>query len=194
MSADGKKAFSTIELHWFRKNSFNIGVTNCSSWDMPKIIGVFSSCLDFISCYPDDMPKEDYEELYVMSMRCHFVMGAAKVSLARTEDRLDERLQKYLEVRRHVAAFDLELCKEPVGRDEPTVLDLCRKLSILLVFDFEGAVALKSWDDLGNIVRKAEACRDETTLKAMGDCLLRSETPSRGTCLWRNMCQESSIF
>ncbi|CAI6098659.1 unnamed protein product [Clonostachys chloroleuca] len=179
LSADGKKAFSTIELHWFRKNSFNIGVTNCSSWDMPKIIGVFSSCLDFISCYPDDMPKEDYEELYVMSMRCHFVMGAAKVSLARTEDRLDERLQKYLEVRRHVAAFDLELCKETVGRDEPTVLDLCRKLSILLVFDFEGAVALKSWDDLGNIVRKAEACRDETTLKAMGDCLLRSETPSR---------------
>lgn len=50
----------------------------------------------------------------------------------------------------------------------------------MAVFDFEGAVALKNWDDLGHVVRKASFCRDETMLKAMGDCLLRSNAPGPG--------------
>ena len=115
-----------------------------------------------------------------MTMRCHFVNSAALVSLARVSDNVDEQLQRYLETRQHAAAFetllDSQLSKQPeeIGRD------LLRKMSTLSVFDFEGAVALKNWDALSSIVRKSEILKDEVSLKAMGDCLLRSHASGRG--------------
>jgi hypothetical protein len=90
-------------------------------------------------------------------------------------------LQRYLETRQHVAAFDTMLEKNRSEKQpEEVVQDLRRKMSTLSVFDFEGAVALKSWDDLSTIVRKADSCADESSLRAMGDCLLRSQAPGRG--------------
>ncbi|RBQ66789.1 hypothetical protein FVER14953_09647 [Fusarium verticillioides] len=111
-----------------------------------------------------------------MSVRCHFVVAAALISQARTGDKVDEQLQQYLETRRHISEFDTlfdaHFRNNPKSQIYP---DLLAKLSMLFVFDFEGAVCLKSWDDLGQIIRKARICKDEMMYKAMGDCLLRSE-------------------
>ncbi|KAF4502049.1 transcription factor [Fusarium agapanthi] len=108
----GFKVFTVSELHWFRKNAYNI----------------------------------------------------------------DEQLQQYLETRRHISEFDTlfdaQFRNDPKSQIYP---DLLAKLSTLFVFDFESAVCLKSWDDLGQIIRKARICKDEMMYKAMGDCLLRSE-------------------
>ena len=178
----GNKVFTMPELHWFRKNAYNIGATNCHTWEPQHLVRIFNACATLVGCYPKDLPLADVAELTLMAMRCHFVVAAALVSLARAEDRVDERLQRYLDMRQQVAAFD-ELLQTDVGpRDADVAHDVLAKMATLFVFDFEGAVALKEWDDLGRIVRSAKACRDAATYKAMGDCLLRSLAPGKGTC------------
>lgn len=52
--------------------------------------------------------------------------------------------------------------------------------SILYVFGFEAAVALKEWHRLLPLVQSAIICSDAATYKAMGDCLLRSQAPAEG--------------
>ncbi|KAF7546657.1 hypothetical protein G7046_g9241 [Stylonectria norvegica] len=122
---------------------------------------------------------KDVADMALMAMRCNFVNAAALISMARTEDRLDEQLQRYLEMRQHVEAFDSRLQTEVGSQDGEVINDLVDKMSTLFVFDFEGAVYLKSWDDLSQIVRKARVCKDELMYKAMGDCLLRSQASGK---------------
>jgi hypothetical protein len=162
------------------KNAYNIGARNVDTWDLPSIIRIFTACLDYIACFPSDIPQSDTAELGLMAMRCHFVIAAAHVSMARTTDEVEEQAQRYLETRNHAATFHHLLGTESAPQDERVIQDLHTKLATMTVFDFEGAVALQKWDDLGQIVRRAELCRDETILKAMGDCLLRSQAPGKG--------------
>ncbi|KAM0559355.1 hypothetical protein ACHAPJ_004379 [Fusarium lateritium] len=164
---NGGKVFTVSELHWFRKNAYN-GV-----WHLVRI---FRTCLAFVDCYPSDLSSEDEADLRLMASRCHFVVAAALVSHARTEDKVDEQLQRYLETRQHIAEFDV-LFDTHFRNDtkSPVYLDLMGKMSTLFVFDFESVVCLKSWDDLSQIIRKARVCKDEMMYKAMGDCLLRSQ-------------------
>jgi hypothetical protein len=145
-----------------------------------------------VSCYPSDITLEDDADLRLMAARCHFVITAALVSQARTEDRVDEQLQDYLEARRHISEFET-IFESHFGNDTKSQVnrDLLTKLSTLFVFDFESAICLKSWDDLGQIVRKARICKDETMYKAMGDCLLRSEALGNGTC-WPTSAKSES--
>lgn len=170
-----------FELHWFRKNAYNLGVLKCESWEVPYTIRIFKACLAFSHFYPKDLPESDGSEIAIMAMRCHFVVSSALISLARTEDKVDEQLQYYLEARRHIREFDAMLeTRFDTTQDESVIIDLMAKLSTLLVFDFEAAAALKNWDSLNEIVRKAKTCRDEVTYKAMGDCMLRSRAPAKG--------------
>ncbi|CEF73710.1 hypothetical protein FGSG_01563 [Fusarium graminearum PH-1] len=132
---EGAKIFTVPELHWFRKNAYNIA-------------------------------------------RCHFIIAAALISQARTEDEVDERLQRYLEVRYHISVFDTFFTDHVRNNPKSGIYpDLLVKMSTLFVFDFESAVCLKQWDDSSEIVRKATICKDEIMYKAMADCLLRSEAP-----------------
>ncbi|WKT38518.1 Tetratricopeptide-like helical domain superfamily [Fusarium oxysporum f. sp. vasinfectum] len=172
----GCRVFTVSELHWFRKNAYNIGVTKCHVWGLWYLIRIFRACLAFVDCYPSDLPSEDDTDLRLMSVRCHFVVAAALISQARTGDKVDEQLQQYLETRRHISEFDT-LFDAHFRNDSKSQVypDLLAKLSTLFVFDFESAVCLKSWDDLRHIIRKARICKDEMMYKAMGDCLLRSE-------------------
>ncbi|KAJ6439499.1 TPR-like protein [Purpureocillium lavendulum] len=183
----GKKIFTIPELHWFRKNSYNIGATECDKWEPQCIVRVFAACVTLIGYYPEDVPLADAAELTLMAMRCHFVIAAALVALARAEDKVDEQLQRYLETRRHVAAFDAFSQRDVGPQDKALRVDLSAKWATLSVFDFESTVALKAWDDLNTIVRKAKTCRDEVVYKAMGDCLLRSHPPGRDIVLYAAM-------
>ena len=118
-----------------------------------------------------------------MSMRCHFIVAAALVSLARTEDDVEQRLQRYVEMRHHVSSFDSMMEVQVQPWKEEILKDLTAKMSTLFVFDFEGAVCLKDWDSLGQILRRAKGYNDEAMFKAMGDCLLRSQAPGKGNLL-----------
>ncbi|KAL7969957.1 meiosis protein SPO22/ZIP4 like domain-containing protein [Trichoderma sp. SZMC 28014] len=153
------KLFTVYELHWFRKNAYNLGVVKIEVWDVVHVIRIFKACLAFSNFYPTDFSASDD---------------------TRTEDKVDEHLQYYLEARRHIKEFDVVLeTKLDKFQQESFLIDLIAKLSTLLVFDFEAATALKDWDSLNEIVRRAKICQDEVTYKAMGDCMLRSKAPGK---------------
>ncbi|KAL7808306.1 SPO22 domain-containing protein [Trichoderma aethiopicum] len=177
---DGSILFTIAELHWFRKNAYNVGVSKCDTWELPHIIRIFQASLAFSAYYPKDLPISDFTEIALMALRCHFVIAAALISLARTEDRVEEQLQYYLEARHHIKGFDttLENSSDDI-HDENIRADLMAKLSTVFVFDFEAATVLKDWDGLNEIVRKGKMCRDEVMYKAMGDCMLRSRAPGK---------------
>lgn len=158
-----------------------MGVSKCDTWELPHIIRIFQACLTFSAYYPKDLPLSEFTEIALMALRCHFVIAAALISLARTEDRVEEQLQYYLEARHHIKGFDatLENSSDDI-HEEHIRADLMAKLSSLFVFDFEAATVLKNWDGLNEIVRKGKMCRDEVMYKAMGDCMLRSRAPGKG--------------
>lgn len=175
------KLFTVFELHWFRKNAYNLGVLKCETWGIGYILRIFKACLAFSCFYPTDLSAPDDSEIAIMAMRCHFIISSALISLSRTEDKVEEHLQHYLAARRHIREFDAMLeTKVDTTLEESVMIDLIAKLSTLLVFDFEAATALKDWDSLNETVRKAKICQDEVTYKAMGDCILRSRAPGKG--------------
>lgn len=77
-------------------------------------------------------------------MFCNFLVATLSVALARGEDNVETQLQDYLTMRKHIKAFDAELETRMDTLDEVSKKDLLEKLSTLLVFDFEGAICLKS--------------------------------------------------
>lgn len=143
------------------------------------MIRIFTACLDYITCFPSDILISDTKELTLMKMRCHFIVAAAQVALARTTSQTEEQLQRYQETRQHAIVLYKHSVTE-VSQDEHVIQDLHAKLATMAVFEFEAAVVLNRWDDLGRIVRGASLPGDEAILKAMGDCLLRSQTPGQG--------------
>lgn len=176
------KMFTVQELEWFTNNSYSLGLQYCEIWGMKNTIRIFTACLNMISQYPTDIPDDDARDNLLKAMCCHFVVAAALVSLARTEDALEERQQRYAELRTQVAGFDGEFqARVEAGLGSGLLADLLGKLATLLIFDFEGAVALQQWDCLREIVAKAAACEDAAAYKAMADCLLRaSDVPGKG--------------
>ena len=168
------------ELTWFRKNAYNIGARYIGTWQLASLVRIFTACLGFITCFPTDIPRADEEKLGLMALRCHFIVTAAHVSEARTTDQVAEQAERYLKARHHAAAFDDHLSTKAGVKDKHIIRDLHDKSATMLVFDFEAAIALQDWDDLSPIVRRARMCREEVALKAMGDCLLRSQAPGNG--------------
>jgi hypothetical protein len=121
-------------------------------------------------------------DLSLKSIFCNFLISSALVSLARSQDNLEEQLQRYLVLRRYVAEADSEIQRrlESKTLDEVSLTDLVGKLALLLAFDFEAAVALKHWHQLSEIVLKASACHDLEAFKMMADCILRAHAPPEG--------------
>ncbi|KAI1780407.1 SPO22-domain-containing protein [Hypoxylon cercidicola] len=140
----GNKLFTVEELNWFSKNSYNLGVKNLRGWDLRQIVRIFQCCLSIISQYPQDIPSQAAGDLSLRGMFCNFLVATACVSLARGEDNIETQLQDYLIMRKHVKAFDAGLESRMDTLDEVSRNDLQVKLSTLLVFDFEGAICLKS--------------------------------------------------
>ncbi|KAI9751931.1 MAG: hypothetical protein M4579_005842 [Chaenotheca gracillima] len=62
------------------------------------------------------------------------------------------QLQKYLMLRKHIADFQKRLLEHLDRLEKGATSDLLKKYGTLLVFDFEAAIQLKKWDDLGSIV------------------------------------------
>ena len=128
------------------------------------------------------MRAEVVADLSLKSIFCNFLISSALVALVRPQDNLEEQLQRYLLMRRHIAAADTSIQErmESQSLDEVASRDLLSKLALLLAFDFEAAVALKHWKDLGEIVLKASACKNMESFRTMADCILRAHAPTGG--------------
>jgi hypothetical protein len=103
------------------------------------------------------------------------------IALVRTEDNIEDQLQHYLNIRKHVDSYDTNLQKELENLEQVAANDLLKKLSILLAFDFEAAVRLRYWDGLPTIILKSNACKCMKLYALMADCILSSEAPADST-------------
>ncbi|KAI8625467.1 SPO22-domain-containing protein [Xylariaceae sp. FL1651] len=175
------KLFTVDELDWFCKNSYNLGLKNTTVWEARHIICILECCLTIISSYPPDIPAQAAADISLRGMFCDFMVATVLLATARSEDNVEIQLQDYLNMRRHVKHFNVTLESRHDTLDDVSRVDLYSKLSTLLVFEFEGAICLKSWDDLKSIILKAQSGHNLSAYQAMADCILRCQfAPAQG--------------
>lgn len=173
----GNKLFSIDEINWVCKNAYNLGLQNLDTWNLRHIIRIFAACVSSIACYPEDLPAQDLGDISLRSMFCNFMIAAAYTALARSEDNVEAQLQHYLLSRKRIESFDSAFEARLGDLDGDIIGDLQSKMATLLVFDFEAAVCLRDWDELGPLVRKGALCKDVKVYQSMADCLLRASSP-----------------
>lgn len=168
------------ELHWFSKNSYNLAVKHLVDWDARHLIRLLACCIEFIDQYPQDINQQILDDLSLRKMFCDFISATSLISLARGEDNVENQLQLYLQLRKHVESFDMQLQNKEGNLEVEADTDLRRKLVVLMAFDFEAACRLKAWDDLGAIILKANASKATEVYEVMADIILCSEAPTPG--------------
>lgn len=176
----GNPLFNVTELEWFCRSAYNLGMkhASASTWNLRQIVQILEACISIRNSFPQDLEANASADLSLKALFCHFMVASALVALARAEDGYEQRASDYALMRRHITAFDGELQVLLKTLDERVSEDLVGKLAALVVFDFEGALALSEWPTLEEAVRKADICKDVGVYQAMGDCLLRSSVPS----------------
>lgn len=138
-------------------------------------------CIAFIDQYPADIGEQVSDDLSLRKMFCQFSAATALIALARRGDHVVTCLQHYLNLRKHVASFDSLLQTKLEKMEDGPAQDLLQKLSVLVAFDFEAACRLKAWDDLGEVILRAQICREMRIYELMADCILCSQPPTEGT-------------
>ncbi|KAI0395928.1 meiosis protein SPO22/ZIP4 like-domain-containing protein [Xylariaceae sp. FL0594] len=171
--AKAERLFTVEELNWFCKNSYNLGLENATVWEARHVVCILDCCLSMIACYPADVPAQTRADCSLRGMFCHFIAAMVLLALARSEDRAEQQLQDYVNMRRHIQRFHETLDLQSEDFCEASREDLQSKMSTLLVFEFEAATCLKSWDDLKSIILKAQQGGNLLIYQAMGDCILR---------------------
>ncbi|KAG4436689.1 hypothetical protein IFR05_007837 [Cadophora sp. M221] len=166
------------ELHWFSKNSYNIAIKHLVDWDAHHLVRLLVCCIEFIDQYPQDMNQQILDDISLRKMFCDFISATSLISLARGEDNVENQLQLYLKLRKHVESFDLQLQNNAGNLETEADADLRSKLAVLMAFDFEAACRLKAWDDLGTIILKANASKATEVYEVMADIILCSEAPT----------------
>jgi len=176
---NGNSLFDITELEWFCRSAYNLGMKHASTstWSLRHIVQILEVCISIRGAFPQDLDADTSADLSLKAIFCHFMIASALVALARAEDKCEQRGSDYRRMREHIAAFDNEFQSLLKSLDERVSEDLVGKLAILLVFDFEGALAGEQWPELAECVRRAEICKDAGVYQAMGDCLLRSNMP-----------------
>ena len=173
-----RKLFTVDELEWFSRNAYNLALKNTAVWELRSVVRMLSACVSIISHFPPDINSKG--ELSLKTLFSHFIISSALVSLARTQDNIDKQQEDYAILRKHVTAFDAELPEYLPQLDEQSTVDMLRKHATLLAFDFEAAIALKQWEDLGSVVQRTVPCKNITAFQAMADSLLRAHAPGQG--------------
>ena len=146
------------------------------------MIRLLTACVNIIAHFPSDAGGSLGQiEVTLKALFSRFIIASALISFARTQDNVKEQLDDYQLMRKHVQAFDSQVPEYLARLDEQSRADMVRKHATLLTFDFEAAVALGQWDDLGGIVQRAVPCKSAVAYQTMADSLLRAgQVPAQG--------------
>lgn len=171
------KLFTIDELEWFSRNAYNLALKHTTAWDLRCVVRLLTACVNIISHFPSDVGSQ--VEVTLKALFSRFIISSALISFARTQDNVKEQLEDYKMMRKHVLAFDSQVPEYLPRLDEQSREDMVRKHAMLLTFDFEAAVALGQWDELGGIVQRAAPCKSAVAFQTMADSLLRAEVPGQ---------------
>jgi len=140
----GDRLFTVAELDWLCKNAYNIALQHTATWDVKIVVRLFQVCISVMQHYPQDIPAPLASDILLRGLFCHFMIATALLAISRNEDNIEAQLQHYHTMRKQIKIFDEILVEQQEKLDNVFVDDLELKLSTLLVFDFEGAICLKS--------------------------------------------------
>ena len=82
-----------------------------------------------------------------------FLIASLSIVLARVDDSTEKQLQYYLDIRKIFVDFSSGLPTQLERLEGGARIDLLKKYSSLLVFEFEAAARLKAWDSLEHIIK-----------------------------------------
>ncbi|KAI9697243.1 MAG: hypothetical protein M1836_004807 [Candelina mexicana] len=170
--------FTIAELDWFSRNSYNLSLKSCAEWYPKQTLRLLQACIKFMDLYPKDMDTATLADLSLRRIFCDFLCACLIIVLARSEDVIEAQLQYYLNLRSHVRDFRTRLPDQINRLEGGAKDDLGRKYSTLLSFDFEAAVRLKAWDDLGQLIEDCAECGDSKVYEIFADIMLCSKAPT----------------
>ncbi|KAI9795239.1 MAG: hypothetical protein M1835_006135 [Candelina submexicana] len=170
--------FTIAELDWFSRNSYNLSLKSCAEWYPKQTLRLLQACIKFMDLYPKDMDTATLADLSLRRIFCDFLCACLIIVLARSEDVIEAQLQYYLNLRSHVRDFRTRLPDQINRLEGGAKDDLGRKYSTLLSFDFEAAVRLKAWDDLGQLIEDCAECEDSKVYEIFADIMLCSKAPT----------------
>ncbi|KAF8252313.1 SPO22-domain-containing protein [Wilcoxina mikolae CBS 423.85] len=172
----GTQIFDINELDWFSRNGYNLGLRSIMEWGPATSLRIINACIGFMKLYPEDMGSSEYAEIIRRRLLCYYLCAALCIEIARMADDLESKLQHYLLVRNHVESFRT-LLGDWSGRIERGFDEVKDKLAILLPFDFEGAIQLKNWGVIGQLVDEAILLDNGTVLQVIADVVICSCAP-----------------
>ena len=169
--------FSSAELDWFSKNTYNLAVKLCTTWTPQRTLRLLRTCRRLHDLYPTNPDGESTDDLTLRSAFCAYLATAVLITMARTEDDPPIRLKRYRSAR--TAASDWQKAAEThIDRlSGPARVDLLQKSTTLLCYDLEAAAALKQWDQLAAVFRRLQRFQSAETYAIFIDMLLSSHAP-----------------
>ncbi|WEW57166.1 sporulation-specific protein 22 [Emydomyces testavorans] len=167
------------ELEWFSRNSYNLALQYCTTWEPQYILRLLNACIQIINLYPENLGEEARKDIELRNMLCHFLAAIITVAQARTQNDPETKKGFYRDARMHIQGFRervLPLMEQSL--EEKTLEDCLKKYRTLLAFDFEAAVRLNQWDSLGEILHQSQTIADSALYSLYADALLCSGAPT----------------
>jgi hypothetical protein len=153
----------------------------CVEWHPRQALRVVTSCISFIKLYPQDIGEQIAADLKLRHIFCDYLAATLLIALARVEDNIELLLQHYTKARKHIESYDTNSQEKLLELgDGPASEDLLAKLSVLIAYDFEAAVHMKSWDDLVNVITRSAICGSMRVYELMADSILSCQAPVSG--------------
>lgn len=171
-------SFSVTELDWFSRNTYNLALKFCTTWNSESILSLLKSCQRFIELYPEDLSQHVKSDLSLRQSFCSFLSCSLWVILARKQKDPVCQLQYDRNVRKAVETWSKYSRSHLERLEGPARQDFEGKCSVILSYDFEAAVRMKDWNDLEGIVEKCRTWGDDHTFALLADITLSSDAPS----------------
>lgn len=139
---------------------------------------ILEACVKITNFFPVDQEIHATTDISSKRLVCRFLIASALAALVRrpsVSEAEDQILKDCQSMRGHIRAFHTELKKQDNPSRSSQNPGMQSKLSVLIIFDFEGAIHLGDWDELEDICEAAASCHGSDTLRVLGDSLLRSQ-------------------
>lgn len=156
--AQRHKGFVALEIDWFARNGYNLGLRSIAEWPPTTSIRILDACQKFLHMCPEN------KEVIHRRATCAYLCASLGVEVARTVDVLETQLQEYIGVRKYVQLYSTTQEVEKKDR--------------MMLYDFEAAARLKDWDSLGTLVQEA-ASADVASIEGMADIIICSGAPEK---------------
>ncbi|PGH12790.1 hypothetical protein AJ79_04014 [Helicocarpus griseus UAMH5409] len=169
--------FSQSELTWFSRSSYNLAVEYCTDLDPQHILSLVNTCIKFIYQYPDQLSLEEFYDIALRRLLCHFLGASLSIAQARLQTDTEAKRGYYIDTRNHIQNFRGTLCGDIKTPREDHYDDLLKKHRTLLVFDFEAAVRLGQWESLSEIIEESASYADDNLYGSFSDAIFCSDVP-----------------